>query len=150
MRLPQEIPTPSIFRMYEERGERIVSPKHGYEQAYLDGWNECLYVIGNTNAGPQGDIRTPCFVSFKNDMASGAGLFAGFDDCQRRIVSLAKIYNLDLIRSLARELHREIPGGVPWERRTPAPADGARDKVEGGKTGDGGEKVPAAKSKQDR
>ena len=122
--------------MYYTYGQRLVFAKHDYERAYLDGWNECLYVIGNTNAGPQGDIRSSCLVSFRNDCPTGAGLVAGFDDCQRRIVSLAKIYNLDLIRNLARELHREIPGGVPWERRKPAAADGARDKVEGGKTGE--------------
>ena len=88
---------PAEIRMYEVDGERILFPKHGYEQMYLQGWNECLYVIGNTNAGVQGDIRSSCLLLFKNDWASGAGLVAGFDDCQRRIISLAKIYNLDLI-----------------------------------------------------
>ena len=69
--LPQDVPTPREIRMYEVDGERIYFPKHGYEQMYLQGWNECLYVIGNTNAGPQGDIRSLCLMSFKNDWASG-------------------------------------------------------------------------------
>jgi hypothetical protein len=60
-----------------------------------------------------------CLTSFKNDWESGAGLVAGFQDCQRRAVFLTSIYNLDLIRNTAKELHREIPGGVAWERKKP-------------------------------
>lgn len=140
MSLPQEIPTSRDFRMYEVHGERLVFPRHGYERMYLQGWNECLYVVGNTNADVQGDIRSSCLMSFKDAWASGAGLVAGFDDCQRRIVSLTRIYNLDLIRNLAKELHREIPGGVAWERKKFTGTDRSRDRLNVGKEGEKDEK----------
>jgi hypothetical protein len=116
--LPQEIPVPRDLRMHEENGERLVFPKHEYEQMYLQGWNECLYVIGNTNAPVDGDIMSSCLSSFNNNWESGAGLVAGFQDCQKRMMTLSKIYNLELIRNLAKELHRAFPNGVAWERKT--------------------------------
>ena len=114
---PQVIPVPSDIPLYKEDGARIVFPKHGYEQMYFEGWNECLYVIGNTNTEIRGEIMSSCLTSFNNNLASGAGLVDGCRDCQRRIIFLASIYNLDLIRKTAKELHREIPGGVAWERK---------------------------------
>jgi hypothetical protein len=126
---PQEIPLPRDIPTYKESGGRIVFPKHGYEDMYFQGWNECLYVIGSTNAKIHGEIMTSCLTSFNNNWSAGGGLVAGFHDCQRRIIFLAKIYNLGLIRTLAKELHREIPDGVAWERKTPAGADRPRDRV---------------------
>lgn len=117
MTCPQDIPVPSYIPMHMEDGSRIVFPKHGYEEMYFQGWNECLYVIGKIELDPRGDIRSSCLTSFNNNWVSGAGLVAGFDDCQRQIVFLATIFNLDLIRETAKKLHHEIPGGVVWERK---------------------------------
>jgi len=83
---------------------------------YFEGWNECLYVIGNTSAEIHGKIMTSSPRSFNNDSESGAGLVAGFNDCQQRVIDLASIYNLDLVRQVAKDLHREIPDGVAWAR----------------------------------
>jgi hypothetical protein len=146
MRLPQEIPVPSGIRMYEEEGERIVFSKLGYQKMYLQAWNECLYVVGNTNAPIEGDIMSETFMSFKNDWASGAGLVAGFQDCQQRMVSLAKIYNLDLIRNLARELHREIPAGIAWTRKDFTGTERSGDRLNVGKDGEKAPRKTAVKS----
>jgi hypothetical protein len=64
---PHVIPVPSGIPLYQEDGSRIVFPKHGYEQMYFQGWNECLYVIGNTNTEIHGEIMSPCITSFKYD-----------------------------------------------------------------------------------
>jgi hypothetical protein len=127
MRPPQNIPVPRDIPTYEDSGEQVVFPKHGYEQMYFQGWNECLYVIGSTNDKIHGEIMPSSLDSFNNEWGAGAGLFDGFHDCQRRIIFLAGIYNLDLIRKVAKELHREIPGGVAWERKKPDGTDRPRD-----------------------
>ena len=119
MSIPQRIPVPRDIPMYKESGTQLVFPKHGYENTYIQGWNECLYVIGNTRTDIHGEIMTSSFESFNNAWESGAGLVDGFHDCQRRIIFLADLYNLDLIRKVAKELHREIPDGVAWVREKP-------------------------------
>lgn len=126
---PQEIPVPRDIPMYKESAARIIFPKHTYEEMYFQGWNECLYVIGSTNAEIHGQIMTSILSQASNEWVSDAGLIAGFHDCQRRIIFLAETCNLGLIRKVAKELHREIPGGVAWERRKPAGADRSRDRV---------------------
>ena len=123
MSAPQEIPIPRDIRLYEESGPTFAFPKLDYEHMYFQAWNQCLYVVGNTNADIHGDISSSCLQSFKDDWGASAGLVTGFDDCQKRIIFLAGIYNLDLIRKVAKELHREIPGGVAWERKKPAGTD---------------------------
>jgi hypothetical protein len=116
MACPQEIPVPDGIPTYKEAGAGFVFPKHGFEARYLEGWNECLFVIGVKS----GDIHcemTSCAQSFNNIFEQGAGLVAGFHDCQKRIIALADIYNVELIRRMAKELHREIPDGVAWRRK---------------------------------
>lgn len=130
---PQEVPVPRHIPMYRKSGEQTAFPRHGYEDTYFQGWNECLYVVGSANAQIHGEIMTPCLTSFNNNWESGAGLVAGFHDCQRRIIFLANIYNLDLIRATEKELHREIAGGVAWDRKKPTGNGRSPDHVDVGK-----------------
>ena len=119
MSIPQQIPVPRDIPMYKESGTQLVFPEHGYENTYVRaGMNASTSL--ETHPEIHGEIMTSSFHSFNNDWESGAGLVDGFHDCQRRITFLADIYNLDLIRKVAKELHREIPDGVAWVRAMPA------------------------------
>jgi hypothetical protein len=117
MACPQDMGVPDDIPTYKEEGTKILFPKHGFEEMYVQGWHRCLFLIGDST----GDIRdiewTSCCNSFNNMAAWGHGLLRGQHDCWQRIIALADIYNVELIRRVAKELHREFPHGVIWRRR---------------------------------
>jgi hypothetical protein len=115
MACPQIIPVPEVIPTYFEDEAGIIFPKHGYEHSYFEGWNECLRVIGSTNRDVHDIEMTSSNQSFKNVWWVGAGLVAGFFDCQRRIIAPSRLYNIEQVRQSAKELFRQIPNGVYWK-----------------------------------
>jgi hypothetical protein len=139
---PQTIQVPKDIPLHKESGGTIIFPRLAYEQRYIEGWNECLYVVGNTDADIRGEIMTPNYTSFKDDFYSGAALVQGFHDGQQLILTLANIYRLEAIRNVAKELHRKIDSNVAWRRnkikdgRSPLSVPVQRDHITNGNNDD--------------
>ena len=117
--IPQRIPVPGDTPLHASVKGDVMFPKHRYENRYVEGWNACLDCAANTKCDLRTGVRPQSFNSFKNDSFSAGGLAAGISDCSDRIRLLATIYETELIRKTARELHREIQSDIAWRHRDP-------------------------------
>lgn len=110
--IPDEIPDAEHYTIVTRSKSAHAYPRQIFVSAYVESWNECLFVIGNTEAPLEGDIYTNTYHSFKNLAPAGAGHAAGFHECQSRVIALSQLYREELIRQVARDLYREIPGSI--------------------------------------
>ncbi|WP_146118754.1 hypothetical protein [Blastopirellula marina] len=109
---PDEIPEANTYPIITRSKSEHAYPRQIFVSAYIESWNECLFIIGNTEAPLEGDIMTNTYRSFKNLAPAGSGVGAGFSDCQVRVIALSKLYQEDLIREIARDLYRKIPDSM--------------------------------------